>query len=279
MSQSIREILKNNYVEGVFHTHVSLIKPLGKFQFNRQVLEKFWMEYCNFLTEEKDPVIGIAEKCQQYLPVLVDIDMKIKDDEDFIEDSLYEEKDVKIIIGIYQSILRQIVSDCNDTDLICVLLEKKMYQQTKNDIVYLKHGFHLHFPYLFLNKTDQEVQLIPRVLNILKETKIFENIPLENREGLVDKSCCSVPWLLYGSKKNENAQAYKITTIYNGNLEEISLEKAFKYYELFDHKEQLIPIKGKFYFLCFQSFVLLIEMNGFQLDGFYIIFLMEVLKV
>ena len=245
MSQSIREILKNNYVESVFHTHVSLIKPLGKFQFNRQVLEKFWMEYCNFLTEEKDPVIGIAEKCQQYLPVLVDIDMKIKDDEDFIEDSLYEEKDVKIIIGIYQSILRQIVSDCNDTDLICVLLEKKMYQQTKNDIVYLKHGFHLHFPYLFLNKTDQEVQLIPRVLNILKETKIFENIPLENREGLIDKSCCSVPWLLYGSKKSENAQAYKITTVYNGNLEEITLEKAFKYYELFDHKEQLIPIKGK----------------------------------
>lgn len=249
MSETIKDILKNNYVDGVFHTHVSLIKPMGKFQFNRQVLEEFWSLYCDLINEEKKPNIGIAEKYQQYIPVLVDIDLKIKNDENFLEDSLYTYEDVKIIISIYQSILREIVLDCTDTELTCIFLEKNIYQQDKNDISYLKHGFHLHFPYIFLNKTDQEIQLIPRVKQLLEDSKVFSNLPLENSK-FFDDAYCNLPWLLYGSKKSETSEPYKVTKVYDSELNEISLEKALKYYEIFDNKEQLIPIKGNVkYFL------------------------------
>lgn len=246
MDPTIKKILKTNHVDGIFHTHVSLIRPKGKFQFNRQTLEEFWEAYCNFIESNEDPVIGVAEKPQQYLPVLVDIDLRIRDEgEESMGDSLYTEEQLTTIVEIYQSTLRQIVDNCTDDDLVCAVLEKKMYQQTKNDIVYFKHGFHLHFPYIFLNKVDQEIQLIPRVQEALKDLKLFENLGVEDSGNVVDKVCCKVPWLLYGSRKTEENHPYKLTKIYDASLHKISIDKAFKNYQIFDHKEQLIQIRGK----------------------------------
>ena len=47
-------------------------------------------------------MVGIAEKPQPYLPVLADVDLKIKD-EGLIEfgDHLYTPEQVKQIIGVY----------------------------------------------------------------------------------------------------------------------------------------------------------------------------------
>jgi P4 family phage/plasmid primase-like protien len=245
MDPTIKKILKSTHVDGIFHTHVSLIRPKGKFQFNRQTLEEFWEAYCNFISTDPDPIIGIAEKPQQYLPVIVDIDLKVRDEEQEIGESLYTNEQLETVVQIYQSTLRQIVDNCTDDDLICAVLEKKMYQQNKNDNVYFKHGFHLHFPNIFLNKVDQEIQLIPRVQQALKDLKLFSELGYEDSGAVVDKVCCKVPWLLYSSRKTEESQPYKLTRIYNSGLNKISTEKAFKNYQLFDHKEQLINVKGK----------------------------------
>jgi P4 family phage/plasmid primase-like protien len=245
MDPTIKKILKTNHVDGVFHTHVSLIRPKGKFQFNRQTLEDFWQAYCDFVETNEDPMVGIAEKPQQYLPVLVDVDLRIRDEGDDIGDALYTEEQLKTVVEAYQSTLRQIVDNCTDADLVCTVLEKKMYQQTKNEIVYFKHGFHLHFPYIFLNKVDQEIQLIPRVQDTIKDARLFANLGIEDSGSVIDKVCCKVPWLLYCSRKTEENHPYKLTKVYDASLNEISLDKAFKHYQIFDHKEQVIPIKGK----------------------------------
>jgi hypothetical protein len=245
MDQMIKKMLKENRVDtdGVFHTHVSLITPKGKFQFNRQSLEEFWSAYCE---GGEQGVFGIAEKPLQYLPVLSDIDLKIKDDgSELPADSLYTSDQLKTVVEIYQSVLKQIVDKCTSETLTCVVLEKNMYTQTKNDICYYKHGFHLHFPYCFLNKIDQEVHLIPRVKDAMKESNIFRSIGIEDSGETVDKVCCKVPWLLYGSRKNESAEPYKVTKVYDGEMNEVDLEKAFKNYQLYDHREQLINMKEK----------------------------------
>lgn len=245
MESTIEKILKDTYTDGVLHTHVSLIKPKGKFQFNRQNLEKFWDLYCKLIEENNDPMVGVAEKPQQYLPIIVDIDLRMKDDGEVIPDGLYTDQQLISVVQVYQSVLRHIVDNCEDKDLTCVVLEKDMYQQTKNDVTILKHGFHLHFPYIFLDKVDQELQLIPRVQQSLKEMDLFKNLGIDDSGSVVDKVCCKVPWLLYGSRKSPEHQPYKVTRVFDSKLEEITLEKAFKYYEIFDSKEQLIPLKGK----------------------------------
>jgi len=244
MDHTIKKILKSNQVDGIFHTHVSLCRPKGKFQFNRQTLEEFWDSYCTIMKSNPDYITGIAEKSQQYLPVLADIDLKIRDNGEQIDDALYTEDQLKAVVEIYQSTLRQIVDNLSDNDLTCVCLEKKMYQQSKNDNVYFKHGFHLHFPYIFLNKVDQETQLIPRIQQAIGDLKLFKEIT-EDSASVIDKVCCKVPWLLYGSRKSEEHQPYRVTKIYDSELNIINLEKAFKNYQIFDQKEQLIQIRGK----------------------------------
>jgi P4 family phage/plasmid primase-like protien len=245
MKPSIEQILRANYVDGVFHTHVSMLQPRGKYQFNRQKLEEFWDIYCQKILEEQDVIIGVAEKPQAYLPVLADIDIKIQDVGDVeFSDHLYTENHVTSIIGVYQSVLRNIVEDCNDDHLLCVLLEKPMYFIAGGDTSYAKNGFHLHFPNLFLSKIDQEVHLIPRVQEAVRQQKIFEDLGFEDSGNVIDKACCTVPWLLYGSRKSEQMDPYKVTKVYNSECSEIPLEEAFKNYRIYDCKEKSIPIRG-----------------------------------
>lgn len=246
MDPVIKKILKTNHVDGVFHTHVSLIKPKGKFQFNRQTLEEFWEGYCKQIKDDPDVVMGIAEKPQQYIAVIADIDLKIRDESDdpIQTNSLYTDEQLEEVIRIYQSVLNQIVDKITPQELTCVVLEKAMYSTTKNDITYLKHGFHLHFPYIFMNKVDQDIQLIPRVKEAVKEKNLFKNLGIEDSGSVIDKECCSVPWLLYGSRKSEDKDPYIATRIYDHDMKNISLERAFKGYQIYNNKEQLIHIKG-----------------------------------
>ena len=50
MSATIQELLKKHFVDSedqVWHTHVSMVQPRGKFQFDRNVSDEFWETYCN----------------------------------------------------------------------------------------------------------------------------------------------------------------------------------------------------------------------------------------
>jgi len=246
MNPSIEKILRQHYVDGMFHTHVSMVQPKGKFQFNRQGLEQFWDVYCKRIADDSSAIVGIAEKPHHYLPILADVDLKIKDDGgiDF-KDHLYTEKHVKQVIEVYQSILRNIVVDCADRHLMCVLLEKPIYYINTGDTAYAKNGFHLHFPNLFLNKIDQEVHLIPRVQQTVDEMKIFEDLGYESSANAIDKACCRVPWLVYGSRKSEDMEPYTVSKVFTSDGCEITLEEAFKQYKLYDMNEFTLKIRGR----------------------------------
>jgi len=253
MISTLKKILKSNRVEGTHHTHVSLIQPKGSFQFNRQTNEEFWGAYCEYIRTDENAIIGVAEKPQHYLPVLADIDLKIEfrsaDAVPATERSessvLYTTKDVKNIIEIYQNVLNQIIDGLKPEELTCVFLSKDPYQITKNETDYLKHGFHLHFPYIFMNKDSQQLHLIPRVKKAITELKLFESIGIEDSGNVVDSACCTVPWLLYGSRKDgEQHKPYLVKYIFDFKLNKISLEDAFKNYSIYDDREHKIDIIG-----------------------------------
>ena len=231
MDSSLADILKNNKTYNPnYYSHVSLIHPKGKFQFDRKSLEKFWDTFSSS-TEIK----GIAEKPEHVLPILVDVDLKIQVDSKQTK-RLYTEKDAKTVIKIYQKILKEI-TDNDSINLTCLLLEKDPYIDDKNNKLYLKNGYHLHFPYIFLSKVDQEVHLIPRIKKQL--------LKKDMNPDMIDKSYCRVPWLMYGSRKTEKQNNYKITRIFNKNMEEISMKKAFKNYKIFDYDEEQIEFSNK----------------------------------
>jgi len=246
MNPTVEQILRDHYVDGVFHTHVSMVQPRGKFQFNRQKLEDFWDVYCKRISEEDDPILGVAEKPQHYLPVLADVDLKIKDTGEIeFGDHLYTEEQLCQVIQVYQSVLRNIVEGCNDDQLLCVVLEKPMYYITTGETTYAKNGFHLHFPNLFLNKVDQEVHLIPRVKQSICDMETFAELGFEDSGTAIDKAACTVPWLMYGSRKSEDMDPYSVTKVITSEGNEIELEEAFKHYRLYDLHERPLKIRGR----------------------------------
>lgn len=241
----VEKILYKRYSESVFHTHVSMIQPRGKFQFTRKELEEFFDTYCDMLENNDNPIVGVAEKAQEYLPILVDIDIKLIDSGKDYGEHIYDETHVSQVIDTYQSVLRNIVNDCDDKDLTCVLLEKPIYKVSKGENSYLKNGFHLHFPYIFLTKIAQEVHLIPRVQSTLNDMETFKDLGIENSADVVDKSCCKVPWLMYGSRKSEDMEPYLLSKIFDSDGNELDLETAFFDYPVYDDDEEIIPIKGR----------------------------------
>lgn len=250
MISQISKFLKKLYVEGVYYTHVSMIKPKGKYQINRDSNEEFWETYNEGLMTDGDNfIIGLAEKPQNYMPVLCDIDIKKTEEEmKFIEvknSKIYTEKNLKDVVEIYQSVLRNIIEECTDEHLLCVVLEKDMYTLVKNEMKIFKHGFHIQFPNCFLSKSEHESQLIPRIQNTLKELNVFSNLDYEDSSYVLDAGYLKAPWLLYGGRKEgENMKPYKVTKIINSLGENISLEEAFKYYNIYNISDQLIDMKS-----------------------------------
>ena len=163
---------QNNY-----STHVSMIKPLGNFNIERSDLEQFWKLYCDELqTNGNKFICGLAEKNNKdtkYIPVLNDTDIKLTlNDSNKNSKKLYTDNHIREVIKTYQKYLKNYIIDYKPIYGICFVLEKPnpTILIDKNKI---SHGFHLHFPYTFMSKVDQEILLLPNIKNELIDKKIF----------------------------------------------------------------------------------------------------------
>ena len=232
MERTIWNTLKNHKSDDIYLTHVSLFGNKGKFSINRDKLDDFWDTYCNTLQDNPDMRCGVAEKPRPYLPVLVDVDINRKIDEDEEPTSIYTESHVKKLVEIYQNVLKQILDEYSEEDLTCVFLSKSPYKAKKNDGWYGKHGFHLHFPYIFLNRVEHEAHLIPRIKDQVAKNKIFEDIGFADSSSVIDTSYCKVPWLLYGSRKDVDKDPYLLDYVMDHQQQKIDLTDAFSNYIL-----------------------------------------------
>lgn len=277
-SSELIQLLRENYTtnQNTIHcTHVSMINPIGKYSFDTNTLEKLWDIYCenvyNSSENNTNFIVGLAEKPRNYIPILVDVDLKILNTDEvvrFEDDHIYSRDHVLRVIEIYQTVLREIVEDCNDKMLLCVVLEKKPYfiysnnnsinNPDKNSLnkkpIEIKNGFHLHFPNIFLSTNNQKTFLLPKVIELMKQNEVFANIGIEDSGLVIDKGYCSAPWLLYGSRKGDNKgiaqEPYVVSKVINANLDEITIDEAFSNHVLFDGNfDQIIKTKPTKWYL------------------------------
>lgn len=246
--ESVEQLLQGNYVDAVYHTHVTMGDKKGKYRFDKKTMEKFWESYCENIYTKKTDLFCIAEKSQEYLPVLVDIDLKVKLDENNDgSKNLYTDEVVLQVINIFQTVLKNIVDDCTDDKLLCAVLEKPSYTigSLNNDVEYMKNGFHLHFPHIFLSKPSHGTHLIPRIQEKLREQKVFDYLGIEDSASVYDTNYCTNPWLLYGSRKEEVMDPYTFSYAVNFSGKILNMKDAFKHYHIYDSKENPIKIRNE----------------------------------
>jgi P4 family phage/plasmid primase-like protien len=243
--ERLNEIISDCFCHGDLHTHV--IVSGGKVNIGSAKALDFWDSYMKCV-ENHNNMLHLAENPLNELPILVDVDLRAQVSKG--RTKLYTLEQVKKIIRTYQTILKTEIIDGeirNDT-LVCVLLEKKAQNETINDIKYIKHGFHLHFPKCFMDVKAQKAYLLPMVKRELKGMfnhlytdyegsdsddiiGSIENISPEYSHDFIDEKSLHVHWLMYGSRKKDGIP-YIATKCYDSKGRDIDFEVALGDYIL-----------------------------------------------
>jgi P4 family phage/plasmid primase-like protien len=229
-----------------FYTNGSQMLPnTGKFKIERSNLEEFWELYQDLLFKLGDEFMaGLNERPKEFMPILGDIDIALPydDDETLLNKPLYTQHHVKQVISIYLDIIKSVLpGDYSNEHLYCFLLEKpKPYVSGER----IKHGFHIHFPFLFMSNIDQDMHVIPRVRRRVEDEKIFEDIGILHSGDVIDKSCSRQHWLLYGSRKDTKLDKYNVSKIYDYKGNQVTLERALKYNKLYNIEDDEIVFEN-----------------------------------
>ena len=184
----LNNLLADSRTNGDLYTHVLLGGIRGKVNIGAVKTVDFWENYIKCV--EAGEELYVAEKPQNELPILVDIDLETRYKEGTANrKKLYSMDNVKRIIKEYQRTMRDILGDddenIRDEMLTCVLLEKEPSFLEINGIKYIKNGFHLHFPKYFTDVSVQKAYIIPIVSKNL--TGMFDKL-----YTLDDGTCSSV---------------------------------------------------------------------------------------
>ena len=195
-SKKANELVENYmcYIENLFNMTTVMI-PRDKFYLDANNSDKFFDEY-TLLIKENDFYSSFTQIPNEYSMLVVDVDLKqeLKDD-DVVLPTLWNDDDVMELIMNYFDVLE---NNVDKKYLSCFILKKKPYCVCKGSKRYVKHGFHLAFPKIFLSL---ENRILTRQL-VQQKTK-YKLDDIEKK-----------PWLLYGSRKSRNTGVYKIYKIF-----------------------------------------------------------------
>lgn len=188
----------------------------GKYYVTRDDKSRFYNIYNNAICNgELFSILEVPGPENDYIPFIVDVDLKIKDDDPDKTSFLYDNSHVKDVIRIITIVLEEIIEEddkINENTFNCYVMERAPYKTPKNET---KNGYHLHFPFILLAKSDIALHIYPRIVDKMKEQKIPLPSGCSKYEDYIDKNIYGKkgkPWFLYGSTKPECPDPYKVTT-------------------------------------------------------------------
>lgn len=205
-------------------SHVSIYNPKGSYSINNKF--ELFAIINKYISASSTHYYCIAEKPKEEMPIIADIDIKMKvhdnsDLDSLPKKTLYSPNFVQKLILLFWKTLEEKLEEYNHDDFACVFLEKPPYIDRKNKknstTTYLKHGFHLHFPTLFVKKEEFKLHILPAIrdssraiLDIIRynKTSAPSGIDID-----LDTNICCNAWLLYKACKGFNCQPYSICAV------------------------------------------------------------------
>jgi len=218
------------------HTSMGLIKnKRGNFHIPIEFNDDFMYRYRNIVFNQRIP-LHITERPLDKNSILkFDFDFLYDVDNEATE-RLYDETLIKKIVEITHLYLNQYVELKEEQFLCYVTQRNKPYRKNGN----LKDGLHIMYPNIYLPYEFHHF-LRFKLIEGLDKVNITQIIPLKNElKEVVDEAVIERNgWLMYGSTK-ENVEPYKLTYIYNRNLELVNERLSdSEYVELFSIRKTL----------------------------------------
>ena len=198
-------------------------------------IEKFF----NFI---KNKNLGLAETFNENQSRNLYFDFDISEESDQLK-NLYTIEEVKQVIKDINNILIK-TTNVKPENLQCIFLSKSPYFSNNK----IKHGFHLHYPNIFFENNEDNkkylYEFIQENLSVLKDQ--------------FDVNVYKAPWLLYGNSKSIDKKPYLINSIYDYNLNIISLKECIKD-ERFIKKIFEVEENNLSFLLCLNTYLNCIE--------------------
>ena len=171
---------------------------------------------------------GIAEKPQEYGPLLININLELAKTDYIKGTRLYNDDMILDVINAYREAANKYLK-LSSTDLQASIFQKRKPTKQENAI---KDGFHVIFPGIIANC---KIRYIIRddVEKKLKQSETFTGFRY-SIEKIIDKTIINANgWLLPGSK-TPNGYLYELTEIYNKNNNKLNVTK------LLENKSELV---------------------------------------
>jgi len=220
-TQKLFEFLDDHTTDNVeLFTHTSMGFPYGKFKLSLSDQKIFFKLYTEAIKDGTE--LYITEKHLKYGPIIIDLDIKYEVDADHITSEnngavrYYDNADILEIIKIYNEIINKYldIEDYQYTSYVFEKINPTVLPDGKN-----KDGVHIMYPNICCT-CDLQYIIRDEVMQIVKKNKILDKIqPINTIEDIFDEAVISKNgWLLYGSKK-PNSMRYKLTKIYDDQLQ------------------------------------------------------------
>ncbi len=215
--------LTKHIVEGkdAEYTHTSFGPPWKKYFITDDELDTFY-ELHSDLIGVKD--LFITERPKYVSELLIDIDWHFGPDG---KNRQYTSDEIKYVISKTNNILKKYYQLTRK--MIKVFTFQKDKPTRIDDKNEYKDGFHLIYPYLPIPKEMRYI-ILTELHDCIEQEDGFGHINYTNSLNTVVDMCIvnRNGWMLYGSRKH-NGHLYKLTQIYNYNLEEEDMSKLSNY--------------------------------------------------
>lgn len=220
MSNKLQKLLLSKEVSNdAEYTHTSLFSdtPAGKYFFESRELDNLFKVYYEQVFIKRKDCFLTEKHPKDYSKIIIDLDFRYKDR----TERAYTLSVIKDIIVNYQDGIRDVTGDLTQEQSEAYVLEKDLpfYDEQKQ---MLKDGVHIIFPNVFLSYKAQH-WIRRKVVEKMKHNAEFA-LCCNSVEDIIDE--CVVQrnnFIMYGSKKNPSSQAYKLTHIYDLNLDEMEI--------------------------------------------------------
>jgi P4 family phage/plasmid primase-like protien len=205
--------------KGLKYTHLAYGGFRGSFILNEDAYKEFLKIYSDAV-EIGVTDLSILEGQKDYGPIIIDLDFQMPVDtlsevesKSNVSKRLYSNKMIEEFLKIYYKAIAYHL-DVKPEDNKSYVFEKASSQYKEDHI---KDGLHIMFPDIIAHYNIRHL-IRNKVINLCKESQIFEHFPVPP-EKIIDKAVVSSnAWYIYGSKKYQAQEAYKLSKIYNSEV-------------------------------------------------------------
>ena len=223
MSNALKDHLLENETTGADFTHTSLspYTRVGKYKLASN--DKFYKTYAEQILTKKKPCYLSERHMEKFGKPCIDIDLRYDYEES--PERKYTFEDIKSLVRDYQNAFNEITDSTLNEEEICAYVLEKDHPEADAKKKLTKDGIHIMFPFLSISYEAQakvRQQIIEKYKDPEQET--FFNQCTTPIDKIIDESVIERNnWIMYGSRKELKAQSYKLTHIFDGDLDECEL--------------------------------------------------------